>query len=133
MPLTTSGKINRTALTAAEGLQPLLGTAYKAPATGLEKNIAQTWQKILNTDKVGIDDNFFDIGGNSLKVIRIVSELKEVLKRDIPVVTMFRYPTIRSLAKFLNQGETVTRKDRSRIKQKGRERVSMKRSLRTAQ
>jgi len=133
MPLTPNGKIDRKALAEVEGFQPKLGApyAYVAPETELEKNIAETWKRALKLDKIGIDDNFFDIGGNSLKLIRVVGELKASLKKEMPVVTMFRYPTIGSMANFLSQEQAAPQKrDRTEIKKKGRERLKQKRSLR---
>ncbi|UCH95689.1 MAG: amino acid adenylation domain-containing protein [Candidatus Aminicenantes bacterium] len=130
MPLTPSGKIDRKALASSKELHPKLGTTYIAPSTALEKRIADAWKKVLSVDKVGIDDNFLDIGGTSLKVIKVVSELNVLLKRDIPVVTLFRYSTIRSFANFLSQEEPLPQKrDRTDIKAKGRERINIKRNL----
>ncbi len=130
IPLTPNGKIDRKALLHARGSLLKADSTYVAPGTELEKTIADIWKKTLQLDKVGMADNFFDLGGSSLKVIKIVSDLKETLKREIPVVTMFRYPTIASISRYLNQeGAVPKRKDRSAIKEKGRERLSRKRSL----
>jgi amino acid adenylation domain-containing protein len=130
MPLTASGKINRKTLAHDKELHPKLGTAYIKPGTDLERKIADTWEKVLAVEKVGIDDNFLDIGGTSLKVIKVVSELSQVLKREIPVVTMFRYSTIRLFSNFLSQDQPLPRKrDRSEIKAKGKERLNIKRNL----
>jgi len=137
MPLTPSGKIDRKALLTVKGVRLQLGAAYayQAPQSDLEKTIAAVWQEVLKSDQVGLEDNFFDLGGTSLKSIMTISKLKTVLKRDMPVVTMFRYPTIRALANFLNRTETAAgsapqTKDRTEIKQKGRELLMQKRNLR---
>jgi hypothetical protein len=73
------------------------------PKTGLEKEIAAIWQAVLKLDKVGTRDNFFDVGGNSLNVIQVSGKLKELLKQDVPVVTIFTYPTIHTLAENLDR------------------------------
>jgi amino acid adenylation domain-containing protein len=106
MPYTSSGKIDRKVLLKVEQLQSKPGSGYAAPGTDLEKVIAETWKDELKLDQVGIDDNFLDLGGTSLKIIRVMSRLKEYLKREIPVVTLFRYPTIRSLAEYLAQKQS---------------------------
>lgn len=103
IPFTPGGKVNRQAL-------PLPGAAapdqeYVAPGTTLEKTIAETWEKMLNREKIGIHDNIFDLGGTSLDIIRIAQQLNQVFTKDIPVVTMFRYTTIHSLARFIDGKE----------------------------
>jgi amino acid adenylation domain-containing protein len=105
MPYTSSGKIDRKALLKVKGIQSKPEVGYAAPGTDLEEIIAETWKDELKLDRVGVDDNFLDLGGTSLKIIRVMSRLKAYLKKEIPVVTLFRYPTIRSLANFLTQEE----------------------------
>jgi len=104
IPFTPSGKANRKALETID-LESQTETAvqYVAPNTEIETRIAEIWKEILNTDKVGIYDNFFDIGGNSLGIIQVNLKLKEVFHRDIPALIMFEYPTISSLVKYLEQ------------------------------
>ncbi len=63
--------------------------------------IAQSWREVLKVDQVGIDDNFFEAGGTSLRLVEVNSRLREALQRSIPVVEMFRHPTIRELARYL--------------------------------
>jgi amino acid adenylation domain-containing protein len=104
IPLTASGKADRRALLAAAAS---LGTGveYVAPGDDVEKQIARVWEELLGVDRVGTHDNFFDIGGNSLLIIRSSSRLSKLLKKDIPVVTLFNYPTIASLARYLKGKE----------------------------
>jgi acyl-CoA synthetase (AMP-forming)/AMP-acid ligase II/acyl carrier protein len=99
--LTPNGKIDRKALMKYEGRQLGAGGTYVAPAAGIEKTVADLWKEVLQLDKVGIHDNFFDLGGNSLNIIQLNNRLKEVLKREIPVALMFRYLTIGSFTKYL--------------------------------
>ena len=105
IPLTPNLKVDRKALPPPDGFRPKLGITYVAPRSAVEKVISDTWKKFLKLDKPGIDDNFFDLGGNSFTLIRVSSRLKETLKRDIPIVTMFNYPTIRTLAQHLSGEE----------------------------
>jgi amino acid adenylation domain-containing protein len=105
IPLTLNGKVNRRALPAPEADT---GAEYIAPETENEKIIAEIWKDVLELDNVGVDNNFFEVGGTSLDIIRLNSRLKEAFARDIPVVNMFRYPTVSSLAAYLSRHENET-------------------------
>ncbi|MGD2089474.1 MAG: amino acid adenylation domain-containing protein [Candidatus Aminicenantes bacterium] len=105
IPLNPNGKVDREALRAAknEGLE--MDTTFVAPETGPAKIIADAWQDVLKVNKIGIHDNFFDLGGNSMHLIQVNSRLKETLKRDIPVVALLANPTISELTRYLREGE----------------------------
>jgi acyl transferase domain-containing protein/acyl carrier protein len=105
IPMTPGGKVDRKALLVS-GKSLGTGVQYVSPGNEIEKNIAAVWKELLGLDKVGVHDNFFDIGGNSLSMIRLSSRLKKLFKKDIPMVTLFNYPTIASLGKHLS-GEQV--------------------------
>jgi acyl-CoA synthetase (AMP-forming)/AMP-acid ligase II len=107
IPVSTSGKIDRKALPPplAGESRPKLDVEYVAPKTGLEKIIAETWQEVLKLEIVGIYDNFFDIGGNSLKLILVNNKLAGALNRDIPVVKMFEHPTIDTFLHYLSMDQ----------------------------
>ncbi|MEM8828163.1 MAG: amino acid adenylation domain-containing protein [Cyanobacteria bacterium P01_G01_bin.19] len=98
LPLTPNGKIDRVALSKIDTIRQTVETAYQQPQTEVERAIAQIWQNVLEVDKVGLRDNFFDLGGQSLLMIRVHSQLKEKLAIDISLVDLFRYPTVASLA-----------------------------------
>jgi acyl carrier protein len=102
IPLTTNGKVDKKALDVL-GKRLQAGADHIPPTTKIEKIIAGIWQEVLQSDKVGIHDRFFDQGGTSLDVIKVTARLKEILKTDIPVVKMFLYPTVGSMAKYLEQ------------------------------
>ncbi|MCP4148888.1 MAG: AMP-binding protein, partial [bacterium] len=105
IPLTPNGKIDRKALASYDtGIDT--GVEYIAPDSDIEKGIAETWKEVLKVDKIGLNDNFFDVGGHSLNLLTVNSRLKKVLGRDIPVVEMFRFPTISTLVGYLNGEET---------------------------
>ncbi|MEW5860347.1 MAG: amino acid adenylation domain-containing protein [Cyanobacteriota bacterium] len=101
LPLTPNGKVNRRALPVPENQPPL--AVYQPPQSEIEKTIATVWQTVLNLEKVGIHDNFFDIGGQSLLMLQVNHKLQTVLNREISVVTLFQNPTIDSLAQYLSQ------------------------------
>jgi amino acid adenylation domain-containing protein len=105
VPLTPGGKVDRRALLDYGGVQFKLAATYVAPGTHIEKIMVETWKNVLGLDNVGIHDNFFDLGGTSFDMIKINSILEKELEKNLPVIKMFKYPTIRSLADYLNQGE----------------------------
>jgi amino acid adenylation domain-containing protein/FkbH-like protein len=72
-------------------------------ATKTEKELCQIWQKLLRLGSVGIEDNFFDLGGNSLLAVRLFSEIEKQLKVKLPLVTVFQSPTVKQLAKAIDQ------------------------------
>jgi acyl carrier protein len=74
-----------------------------APTNDLEQKIAEIWQQLLNVPQVGLNDNFFDLGGHSLLTVQAHRQLKEVVEKEISITDMFRFPTIRSLADYLNE------------------------------
>jgi amino acid adenylation domain-containing protein len=100
-PLTANGKVDRRSLPAPEGSRPELETSYVAPEAHIERTIAGIWQAALGLTEVGIHDNFFDLGGHSLHLIAVHGKLKTELGTKIPMVDMFRFPTVATLAQHL--------------------------------
>jgi amino acid adenylation domain-containing protein/non-ribosomal peptide synthase protein (TIGR01720 family) len=111
IPLNPSGKVDRNQLPRALEADFHSPGTYEAPVSSIQKIIAETWQEVLGREKVGIRDNFFDLGGNSLDFIKISNKLKEKLGLDIPVVTLFTYPTICSLELYLTREQGVEEDD----------------------
>jgi amino acid adenylation domain-containing protein len=103
IPLTSIGKVDRNALPIGEEFRLKTEVTYVAPGNEKEKQIAQLWKEILKVEKVGIHDNFFDLGGNSLDVIKLNNRIKEEFKKEIPVVRMFEYPTIHTFYQYFTQ------------------------------
>jgi amino acid adenylation domain-containing protein len=101
LPLTANGKIDRRALPVGERSRPLLTASYEAPSSEIERAIVNIWQDVLHLEKVGINDNFFDLGGHSLLVVRVIQKLNETLNQNLSIVEMFQHPTINSLARHL--------------------------------
>jgi amino acid adenylation domain-containing protein len=100
IPLTANGKIDTEALPDPESVRDAT-VAYVPPAGGLEESIAGVWCEILKLERVGIRDNFFDLGGNSLLLVRVAGRLREVLARPVEVIRLFEYPTVEALARHL--------------------------------
>ncbi|KRE12734.1 hypothetical protein ASE66_19740 [Bosea sp. Root483D1] len=100
LPLTVNGKLDRAALPAPGRARPETAAPYAAPRSALERRFAEAVAEIFQIDIVGIDDNLFDLGGNSL----LVAELHRCLVRDLPwfaLVDLYRYPNVRALAGHL--------------------------------
>ena len=105
LPLSPSGKLDRRALPAPGSDRPELGTSYLAPRTEAEKTVAAIWREALRVEQVGLHDNFFDLGGHSLLMVRVQSQLCEAFGRDVSLVDLFRHPTVSSLVGFLRPVE----------------------------
>ena len=116
LPLTPNGKVDRRALPAPDLQQEL--SDYVIPNTEVERIIADIWQKALAIEKVGIYNNFFDLGGNSLLIVKINQQLQEKLGLEVSIVDMFNYQTISSLSQYLNikfyQKNTTIKQNTSR-------------------
>ncbi len=74
-----------------------------APGTSLERTIAAIWREILQVDKIGIHDSFFSVGGRSILLVQVLDRLQRVLKREIAIVELLRYPTVHTLARHLSE------------------------------
>lgn len=101
LPKTTSGKVDRKALPKPDIKRPELDVLYKAPSNPTEKNIAAILTELLQFDKVGIDDNFFQLGGNSLLALKTVALLKQRFNYEVPITKLYQYPTVAGIAKLI--------------------------------
>jgi hypothetical protein len=106
LPLTPNGKIDRRQLPAPGAVTQVSATPFVPPSSDLQASIASLWCETLGLDKVGIDDNFFDVGGHSLLVVRVHRELGQRLDRTVSLTDLYRFPTIRSLARHLTDAST---------------------------
>lgn len=105
LPLTTTGKIDRRALQSMDLPKVAPQCLGPAPATATETKIAAIWKEVLRIESVSVDDNFFDVGGHSLLMVQVHHKLQRLLQRDFPLTAMLGYPTIRSLALHLQDGQ----------------------------
>jgi len=76
------------------------------PSSNLEQRIASIWQQMLKIEKAGVHDNFFDLGGHSLLMAQVHSQLEQTLQKSLPLVKLLEHPTISSLAKYLSQEQS---------------------------
>ncbi|MFI5179498.1 MAG: amino acid adenylation domain-containing protein, partial [Vicinamibacterales bacterium] len=105
LPMTPSGKVDRQALPAPERRSESDRGAV-APATDMEAAVARIWQEALDVERVGIHDNFFDLGGHSLLLARVHERLNDRLGLELSIMDLFRHPTVHALAA---QAERVAR------------------------
>ncbi len=130
-------EIEKSKPTGPRDARPEISTVYVAPTSEIEQTVASVWQEILAVDKVGIHDDFFELGGDSLNIVQLNGLLKKQLKRDIPVAVLFRYLTIHSFVQYLQQQEKDKKspgqkKYRSRVIKESKNRLKERISRRTS-
>ncbi len=104
LPLSPNGKVDRRALPAPQPRgETESNSNYIAPNGPVEKKLGEIWAGVLRRDKVGAHDNFFDLGGHSLLMVQLHARICEAMKTDLPIVKLFQYPTVSSLAAHLGQ------------------------------
>ena len=115
LPVSAMGKVNVRALTADGGARPSEMPLSVAPTTPLETSLAAIWAETLGKESVGVHDNFFDLGGDSLLAAQILSRTQDLLDIDLPLSVLFEKPTIAELAGYLHrlQSETESRRPRA--------------------
>ncbi|WP_201406260.1 non-ribosomal peptide synthetase [Mycobacterium intracellulare] len=100
LPLTVNGKLDTRALPAPEYCE---GDRYRAPATPTEEIVAGIYAQVLGLERVGVDDSFFDLGGDSLSAMRVIAAINKSLDAGLAVRTLFHAPSVRSLSRELGQ------------------------------
>ncbi|MEV6766723.1 amino acid adenylation domain-containing protein [Streptomyces sp. NPDC051105] len=126
LPVNPSGKIDRARLPEPPASRPRLRESYAAPRTETEHRVAEIWQRVLTLDRVGVEDNFFDLGGNSVRLLAVLTALRERRPeyRDLTLIDLFRHPTVATVAAHLDssaedtapQGEAARRGDDRRLR-----------------
>jgi amino acid adenylation domain-containing protein len=140
LPLNSSGKVDRNALPAPSAGAVMPGASSARPQTEFEREVAAIWREIIGLQEVGIHDNFFDLGGNSLLLTRVQIRLQAVLGRPVPMTALFRFPTIHALAEFCagdehqppstrNEEEGGSRRQRGRAAGLGTVRRSFRKTI----
>jgi amino acid adenylation domain-containing protein len=103
MPLTANGKIDRAKLPEPDLLRPDMVAEYSPPTTQTEQVLSNIWSSLLGLDRVGIQDNFFDLGGHSLVATQLVSRIRQAFKIELSVRALFENPTIKELAAVVEE------------------------------
>ncbi len=111
MPLTTNGKIDRSALPAPDRERPEQSAEFVAPRGAIEDALAGIWREVLSLDQVGAHDNFFDLGGTSLLALEAFKRIDALSSGKCQVLDLFKYPTIRSLATYIGDGAAAPAAD----------------------
>jgi amino acid adenylation domain-containing protein len=112
LPLRADGRLDRFTLPKPDSERPETESAFVPPATATEHTIAAVWQEYLGIESVGLNDNFFDLGGHSLLLAQLHIKLSELFGDSLSVIDLFRYPTVSALAQYLNELQP-NRTDRS--------------------
>ena len=102
LPMNLNGKLDTQALPPPTSARPEVAATFVAPASARELTVAELWRTILLLDRVGTRDNFFDLGGNSLRLALLHHRLQLKFARTFPLVTLFQYPTVATFAAFLD-------------------------------
>jgi amino acid adenylation domain-containing protein len=111
MPLKTNGKVDRKALPDPVGIGLSGGVPYAAPRNEMEEKIIGIWAGVLNRDvnTIGIHDNFFDLGGNSINILKIAAHIHNQLKLDVSVSILFLHPTVGEMAANIHEQRILSR------------------------
>ncbi|MFZ2956742.1 MAG: amino acid adenylation domain-containing protein [Candidatus Ozemobacteraceae bacterium] len=105
LPVTGSGKIDRKALRKPEAASAKTEAAYIAPRNNLEKKLVAIWEESLKMKHIGIDDDFFALGGHSFKAFEVLARMEKALGIQIPIRNFFKTPTIRNTAEIFEKGD----------------------------
>jgi len=103
LPLTPTGKVDRRALPAPDGLRPELEREYVAPRTPTEEKLVAICAELLGIHRVGVYDNFFDLGGHSLLATQFISRVRTAFGVEVPLRSLFEHPTIAELAQEIEE------------------------------
>jgi len=105
LPLTPMGKVDRRALPETNGLKTRATKEFSAAGDELELKLTRIWEKILGVQPIGVDDNFFEMGGHSLLAVRLFAQIEKSFGKNLPLATLFQAPTVKQLARVLrNEG-----------------------------
>jgi FkbM family methyltransferase len=108
LPRLPNGKLDRKALPAADYIRPEGEQDFVAPRTPAEELLADIWAQVLNVDRVGVHDNFFDRGGHSLLATQLVSRVRETFRVELPLRALFAAPSVAGLAQSIEALERMT-------------------------
>ena len=103
LPLTPNGKIDRNALPAPDTQRPESAEPYVAPRTADEETLAQIWSEVLRIDTVGVHDNYFELGGDSLKLAQIVTRIRDSFQAHVALKFLFEHPTVAGMMQVIDQ------------------------------
>ncbi len=103
LPLSPGGKVNRAALPAPDESRPELEMKFVAPRTEVERRLAEFCAEVLGLQTVGVEDDFFDLGGHSLHATRVISRVRGRFRVELPISLFFEARTLAALARHVEQ------------------------------
>ncbi|HEX5708649.1 MAG TPA: amino acid adenylation domain-containing protein [Pyrinomonadaceae bacterium] len=131
LPVSAHGKIDRARLPDPQREASSFGMKYEAPRNQVERAVATIWQEELQLERVGIHDNFFDLGGSSLVMARVFDRLQTNTERKLRLVEMFRHTTVSTLAEYLSGEQAEEFRPESVDRQVGRQKAALERQRRS--
>ena len=138
-PVTPACKVDKKKLPALTTERPSLASEYVKPQTETEQSLAAVWQELLHLSDVGTEDNFFDLGGNSLLLVQVHARLQKIFGEQLTMVDPFEHPTIGLLATRLSYEEPSLRQEQrqaarfaKRMRRKERRRQKLEQRKRAA-
>ena len=115
LPVLPNGKLDRAALLPASQDRPQSGSPRKEPCTALEKALERIWADVLGTEKLGLEDNFFEQGGDSLRAAHIITRVRQNLRREVSYRHVFDSPTLASFASAVEKSRPITEEPSQRV------------------
>src|SRR5207244_2170289 len=112
LPLTATGKVDRLALPEPDRARPDLLQPYVAPETPAEEALADIFSEVLRIEQIGVHDDFFDLGGHSLKVIELLAKVRDRFQVDFPMRVLYETSTVAALATAI---ESIRRSEERRV------------------
>jgi amino acid adenylation domain-containing protein/non-ribosomal peptide synthase protein (TIGR01720 family) len=103
LPASTKGAAAEPPAPVARPRQP----SYVPPGNEMERVVASVWEELFQVEEIGIEDNFFDLGGHSVMLIEAHARLRNTVRDDLPILALLQYPTVRALARYLSEGEAT--------------------------
>ena len=114
LPMTTSGKVDRLSLPRPLEVRPELDTAYTPPRTQVEGELVAIWSELLRTEQIGVDDNFFDLGGHSLMATQLLSRVRLHFDVDVVLQEFFKSPTIAEMGQLI-EAEIIAKSNQENL------------------
>lgn len=103
LPVNSNGKIDRKTLPEPVQTEPDCDRDYRPPRDRLELQLTKIWESLLKRERVGLGDNFFELGGHSLLAVRLLTQINQAMRRNLPLASVFQAPTIEQMASLIRQ------------------------------
>jgi amino acid adenylation domain-containing protein len=125
LPRLPSGKVARKMLPKPTPTTTTQAHEFMPPQSALEQSIANVWKEILKLERVGVEDNFFDLGGNSLSLAALHARVAQLVSKEVPLIEMFRRPTIRSLVSYVDSSAVGTSAGSSHVRERAQRKLAV--------